>query len=118
MRKTNREPLLSLTKKDFRVDTFKSGGKGGQHQNKTNSGVRITHIATGISYECREEREQSRNKKKAFKKLCADKKFLLWIKQESFKKENEERDKEKYSITEENIIVEHRGNGKWEKEKQ
>lgn len=61
---------MKFTKKDFRIDTFRSGGKGGQHQNKTDSGVRITHIETGLSSECRETRSQDTNKEKAFRKLC------------------------------------------------
>ncbi len=52
----NEDPLLTLTKKDFRVDTFRSGGKGGQNQNKRDTGVRITHIKSGISAEGRSER--------------------------------------------------------------
>lgn len=75
----NKELLFSLTKKDFRVDTFKSGGKGGQHQNKTNSGVRITHLETGISSESRKHREQLQNKKAAFNKLCNKQDFKLWL---------------------------------------
>lgn len=65
-----KELLFSFSKKDFRVDTFRSGGKGGQHQNKTNSGIRITHIESGLAAECREERSQTMNKKKAFRKLA------------------------------------------------
>jgi len=61
---------LHLTKKDFRVDTFRAGGKGGQHQNTTDSGVRITHTETGISSECRETDSQHRNKKRAFRLLA------------------------------------------------
>lgn len=64
-----RELLASYTRKDFRVDTFASGGPGGQHQNKTQSGVRITHIETGISAECREHRSQGQNKREALRKL-------------------------------------------------
>ena len=44
------------------VQTFKSGGKGGQHQNKTESGVRLVHRPTGITVVCRDERSQHRNK--------------------------------------------------------
>lgn len=57
------------TRKDFRVDTFRAGGKGGQHQNKTESGVRITDIKTGISAESREHRHQIQNKDAAFHRL-------------------------------------------------
>lgn len=61
--------LFSATKKDFRIDTFCAGGKGGQHQNKNETGVRIVHIPTGLSAECREERSQLTNKRRAFRKL-------------------------------------------------
>ena len=80
-----RELVLSLNKSDFRIDTFRAGGKGGQKQNKTESAARITHIATGISYESRLHREQSRNKKDAFNKLCSDKRFVHWLKTQSNK---------------------------------
>ena len=66
-----RERLKSFTKKDFRVDTFRAGGKGGQNQNKRDTGVRITHIETGLSAESREHRTQYQNKVAAFKKLAA-----------------------------------------------
>lgn len=66
----SKELLFSATKKDFRVDTFCAGGPGGQHQNKTASGVRITHLATGLVGECRESRSQHQNKKIAFRRLA------------------------------------------------
>jgi protein subunit release factor B len=70
--------LFSLTKKDFRIDTFRSGGSGGQHQNTTDSGVRITHIESGAVGECRNYREQHRNKSEAFKRLVNSEKFKKW----------------------------------------
>ena len=66
-----RRLVFSASKKDFRVDTFRSGGPGGQNQNKVESGVRITHIETGLKAESREERSQHANKRKAFQRLCA-----------------------------------------------
>lgn len=69
------------TKKDFRYDYFRSGGKGGQHQNKTNTGVRITHIPSGLSSECRETRSQLTNKERAFRKL-AEKVVRWWLAQQ------------------------------------
>jgi len=52
-----------------RVDTFMSGGKGGQHQNRTESGVRLTHLPTGVVVTVREERSQFRNKSTALARL-------------------------------------------------
>lgn len=60
---------LKRTKDQFRLDTFKAGGKGGSNQNSTDSGVRITDLVTGISVDCREERKQGQNRKKAFERL-------------------------------------------------
>ena len=52
-----------------RVDTFTSGGKGGQHQNRTESGVRLFHLPTGLTTSSREERSQHRNKAIALARL-------------------------------------------------
>lgn len=76
----NRELLFSLTKKDFRVDTFRSGGKGGQHQNTTNSGCRIVHIESGAIGEARDGRSFHQNKKKALERLLQTDKFKKWHK--------------------------------------
>lgn len=62
--------IFSLTKKDFRVDFFRGSGAGGQNRNKRDTAVRITHIETGITSECQEERNQEQNKKRAFLKLA------------------------------------------------
>lgn len=75
---SNRQLLFSITKKDFRIDTFRSGGKGGQNQNKRDSGVRIVHLESGAVGESREERSQAQNKKKAFERLVENPKFKTW----------------------------------------
>ncbi len=72
--------LFSITKKDLRIDTFRSGGKGGQNQNKRDTGVRITHIESGAVGESREERSQEQNKKNAFRRMATSDKFKQWYK--------------------------------------
>ncbi|MEM7127096.1 MAG: peptide chain release factor-like protein [Chloroflexota bacterium] len=74
-----REHLFTLNRKDFEVQTFRSGGKGGQHQNKTDSGVRIIHKASGARGESRTERSQLMNKKLAFQRLADSPKFKMWL---------------------------------------
>lgn len=74
-----KEKLFSVTLKDCRVDTFCSGGKGGQHQNATKSGVRITHLASGAVGESREERYQPVNKRRAFERMAKSKEFQAWV---------------------------------------
>lgn len=80
-----KELIFSITKNDFDVQTFRSGGKGGQNQNKVESGVRIIHRASGAVGESREYRDQPQNKKAAFRRLVESAKFKTWLKIETAK---------------------------------
>jgi len=63
------DKLDGLNKKDLRIDTFKVSGSGGQKRDKTDAGVRITHIETGVVAQCSEHRSQVKNRASAFRKL-------------------------------------------------
>lgn len=80
-----RVKLFSVTIHDCEVDTFRSGGKGGQNQNKRDTGVRVRHVLSGAVAESREERSQHLNKQKAFRKMAESKAFQTWAKTQAAK---------------------------------
>lgn len=82
----SKERLVSVTAADCEWQFFTAGGKGGQNQNKTASACRVVHPPSGAVGECREHREQLRNKREAFKRMAATAEFKAWIDLESRRK--------------------------------
>lgn len=114
-----RKPLLSVTRKDLRIQFFRAGGKGGQNQNKRSSACRITHTESGAVGESRNHREQARNKIEAFRRLANSKKFRDWVRIQASGKAKEladvERKVDQELMDSRNVQVEVRNDdGAWE----
>ena len=111
----SKQLLFSVTKKDFEIQVFRAGGKGGQKQNKTSSGVRIIHADSGARGESREERSQLQNKHRAFHRLTNSAIFTRWTKRRAAEVAARlDQIKEDDPMAPDNLKIETRVNGKWE----
>lgn len=79
---SERKLVLSVTAKDCIRQTFRAGGPGGQHQNKTETGVRWIHEPSGARGEARDSRSQYDNAKSAWKRMVESKEFQIWLKKQ------------------------------------
>jgi len=118
LKKDQKDLLFSLSKEkgDFVVETFRCGGHGGQNVNKVETGVRIKHPVSGAVVECREERNQLQNRKKAFEKLVKTPEFQKWHKIEVSRRLGNLLDTEKEvndMMRSHNLRVEIKKDGKW-----
>lgn len=107
-----KELILSVTLADCEVQHFRSGGKGGQNQNKRDTGCRIIHHPSGAIGEAREERSQLQNKKAAFRKMAESAKFQLWIKRQTSNEDiiNSKVERDMWPV---NLKTETQQDGKW-----
>lgn len=108
----SKQKVLSVTIHDCEVQTFRAGGKGGQNQNKRDTGVRIIHHPSGARGESREERSQLQNKRLAWKKLADSPEMQLWIKRKLGNDMAIEAEVERDMLPN-NIRVEVTKDGKW-----
>lgn len=113
----NRKSLVSVTKDDFELQTFRAGGKGGQGQNKRSTGVRLIHKASGARGEARDERSFDQNRKNAFSRLVETKEFKNWLKIETSRALGNEvaiEEQVRRAMNPKNIRTEVKdGNGRW-----
>lgn len=106
---------MSVTLADCEVQDFQSGGKGGQHQNRSNTGIRVIHRASGAVGVSREERSQLLNKRAAFRRMTENIKFKVWLNRELWLRAGlpSPEDQVEREMALDNIRVEVKESGRW-----
>lgn len=112
-----RERLFSVTLADCDVQSFAAGGPGGQHQNTSNTGIRIIHRASGARGESREERSQLQNKKAAFRRMTQHPRFKVWINRQVWFRGESPEERVRQDMEPSKLRVEVRDGGQWVREK-
>lgn len=108
-----RAPALSVSIHDCDVQHFRSGGKGGQNQNKRDTGTRVIHRPSGAVGESREERSQLQNTKSAFRRMVASPKFKIWVNRELFFRGETPEQRVEKDMRPENLLIHGRENDTW-----
>ena len=114
--KKDSKPFLSLTKDDFEIQTFTAGGPGGQHQNTSNTAVRIIQKASGATGVARDNRSQHQNKRAALVRLVDHATFKVWLNRQLWYKGMLPEQKVAEDMQPKNLKVEVRENNKWVEE--
>ena len=112
----DRKPILTVTIHDCEVQTFRSGGKGGQNQNKRDTGVRVIHHPSGARGESREERSQLQNKRTAFVRMSTQPSFRYWcdVQTKRIKSDDELKAEIEAELARPGVLrIEHRIDGRW-----
>lgn len=113
MRKAQAELAFSVSINECEVQTFRAGGKGGQNQNKRETGVRVIHHDSGARGESREERSQLQNKRTAFKRMVDTPEFQRYIKHRMYGIGRAEAEVERAMERTQDFRTEVRVNGRW-----
>jgi len=110
-----RKKLFSVTLDDCEIQTFTAGGPGGQHQNTSNTAVRIVHKASGAVGASRAHRSQLQNKKAAFRRMTEHPKFMVWLNREIFRLDGKPTAEEKVEkdMVPDNLRVEVKYDKRW-----
>ena len=107
------ELAFSVSINDCEVQTFRAGGKGGQNQNKRDTGVRVVHHESGARGEARDERSQLQNKRLAFKRMVDTPEFQRYIQRRMYGIGRAEAEVERAMERTQDFRTEVRVNGRW-----